>query len=1064
MKKSVFILGMLCFLAAPTIGQPLVTGVSAFSTWPGDTLVLTGSGFHADAASNAVWFGPVRGTVVSATTLALRVAVPPQAALAPIEVINLGTGLSARSSGRFMPSFSGTGFATSDFPSAPLVNSADVRVFTSNVNLLNFCSCDFDLDGKPDFIATKSEVLPELLVLRNTSSMGNLSFASSVFNLVTYLADNVACGDLDGDGKPDLLVSRSSNNNSKNLITAYRNTSTPGSIQFGPAVQLTMTESDDVGDVLVIRDLNADGLSDVVVTNLKRDRTLYVFENRSSSGSLSFTANKVTLPGAEEFSTSGLEVEDFDGDGKPDLAVAQSLGDEIYFLRNLSNGALDFDEPVTLSVPGASMNYLVGLDVQGDGRMDLAATDYLSDRLLVFENTGAAGQIGFAAPLGISTTVLPDGLHAGDVNGDGFVDMAIASRGENKLTVMIGNGTTSFSRTDLSLSRKSRNVWIGDLDGDGKPDLSMVSVKNTTEPCSIDMLRNKSCYIPAITNPQPLALCVGQKITLKAVPGVQVGYDWKKDGVLVISSSIPFLEVNQAGTYSVTATGAGCTEAESTSSPFVLTADTETLPPDPQIDGDLTVCSGGTIGLSVPDIAGVTYRWSGPDGFTASTSSIQIPSVLAAKAGPYSVELAKGNCRTKQVEAVVSVVGLDGIRIRSSSITNAACAGGSVTLEVNASDDFTYQWKRAGAAVSGANLPELQTSVSGMHAVVVAFASIPGCSQEVGPVNVRIITPPTASFTMPAKGCAGSDNEFVNTSVTDAGAADLVNHLWNFGGGTPSASNAVQPRPVSYAAPQSSTVTLTVSYSGVLGCADSESKVLQILSAILPDIQPATAAICPDSVLRLTVAGDFQSLNWSQGGAGASIDVEAAGTYAVETVDINGCAGQDEIEVASLERPVLALSATPSTARVGENIQLAAAGAESYLWEDIPGSTDLTSATQSLAAEETRYFRVLGVGANGCGARDSVQLVVSGDSRFPNVFSPNGDGDNDVWQIDGIGAFSQCKLIIFDRNGNTVLSVKGYQNDWDGTWQGKPVPAGTYYWILECPDDPPLTGHILIAR
>ncbi len=68
-------------------------------------------------------------------------------------------------------------------------------------------------------------------------------------------------------------------------------------------------------------------------------------------------------------------------------------------------------------------------------------------------------------------------------------------------------------------------------------------------------------------------------------------------------------------------------------------------------------------------------------------------------------------------------------------------------------------------------------------------------------------------------------------------------------------------------------------------------------------------------------------------------------------------------------------------------------------------------------------------------------------------FSPNGDGTNETWTIDGIEAFTESRLQVFNRWGNRVLNVINYQNDWDGKWEGKDLPNGTYYYILNLNDD-----------
>jgi gliding motility-associated-like protein len=81
-----------------------------------------------------------------------------------------------------------------------------------------------------------------------------------------------------------------------------------------------------------------------------------------------------------------------------------------------------------------------------------------------------------------------------------------------------------------------------------------------------------------------------------------------------------------------------------------------------------------------------------------------------------------------------------------------------------------------------------------------------------------------------------------------------------------------------------------------------------------------------------------------------------------------------------------------------------------------------------------------------------------------NFMSPNGDGKNDVWEIKGDRVFSACDVKIINRFGNTVYQSKGYDNTWDGTSNGKELPAGVYYYVISCSGKAPVTGDITLMR
>ncbi|MBP9214090.1 MAG: gliding motility-associated C-terminal domain-containing protein, partial [Chitinophagaceae bacterium] len=98
---------------------------------------------------------------------------------------------------------------------------------------------------------------------------------------------------------------------------------------------------------------------------------------------------------------------------------------------------------------------------------------------------------------------------------------------------------------------------------------------------------------------------------------------------------------------------------------------------------------------------------------------------------------------------------------------------------------------------------------------------------------------------------------------------------------------------------------------------------------------------------------------------------------------------------------------------------------------------------------------------------DTVEIKVIPNIAIPNVFSPNGDGINDTWTIPALVAFPNCTLDVFDRGGRNIFTSKGYLTPWDGTFNNKPLPIGTYYYILKLNDTfykAPFTGSISIIK
>ncbi|MFK7937130.1 MAG: gliding motility-associated C-terminal domain-containing protein, partial [Saprospiraceae bacterium] len=97
-----------------------------------------------------------------------------------------------------------------------------------------------------------------------------------------------------------------------------------------------------------------------------------------------------------------------------------------------------------------------------------------------------------------------------------------------------------------------------------------------------------------------------------------------------------------------------------------------------------------------------------------------------------------------------------------------------------------------------------------------------------------------------------------------------------------------------------------------------------------------------------------------------------------------------------------------------------------------------------------------------------VEVYIScddGDFMIFDGFSPNGDGVNDFFTIQGIDLFPDHELIIYNRWGNEVLRRKEYKNDWDGKWDGnRDLPDGTYFYLFDTGTGERLNGWLQIAR
>jgi len=877
---------VLFFGAFSAFGQrPVINSVELLSTYPLARVLVTGSGFDSNTANLVVWFDQVKGTVVRSTAFSVEVTVPPQARLHNIEVIHLVSRLSSKSPLKFMPAYSGEGFD-------PAKLSASLS-FTSFNAVFDVCSCDLNNDSKPDLIGTKYEnTATDLIVLQNQSNPGNLAFTKFDKTNLPVLGLNaptghVTCGDLNGDGKPDLVASRSGT--TANSIFVLRNTGTP-TIDFAASVELLL-DAGHFARQVSINDLNGDGKPEIIVAN-SFNNVFYIFVNQSSGGTLTInpTPLKITLDGAPN--SLALEVQDFDGDQKPDIAFTQNQSANLFIMKNQSAGTISFAKPTTIAVAG-TFNDLNSADFNKDGKLDLVATSPFNNQVVVLINQSTSAAYSFGTPITLSTSNGPFGVDVSDIDGDGFSDIIVGARTVAAIDVFLHNRNASpgFNKVIVNTSKPNWFVKVGDLDGDAKPDIAFTSFNAVSSSFSIEILRNRNCHLPKILNEAPLNICPGQTIRLNAIPALNVTFEWKNGATSIKNSADPFVDITTAGTYTVTATGeSGACSVVSAS--FVVSSGVGSPPATPVINAITSVCIGSTLNITTANVAGATYQWEGPAGLDVSEAdpTLSIPNVTATQAGLYTLRVKVGDCLSDSDTEEAQIIDMGAFSI-SSNVVSPLCEGQSATLSVNSASGHTYQWRKDGADISGQIANTITVNQQGTYTVNVTYT---GCSKETAGYQLVILTKPVAKFTASSNSaCIGSLLSFTNTSTVDNRAT--TTYAWDFGDGqTASSADATH----TYASVGTFSTMLTVSYSGLASCTSNTSTSISVADATPPVIVSEKAEICPGQETMLSIEGTYSAITWNTGETAAFIIVSQPGPYTVTTEDAGGCAGNDDISIA----------------------------------------------------------------------------------------------------------------------------------------------------------------------
>ncbi len=316
------------------------------------------------------------------------------------------------------------------------------------------------------------------------SSFGTAETIQTGFEVLPF---STGAADFDLDGKSELIVLKLNNPGNTHGVLIYKNTGTGSAITMGTPIELAGgNESFATGDV------NGDGKTDIILSGAPY---LYTYINTSSAGNLSFAPVIMT---SSTLTLQRIRLADMDVDGKPDV-ICSSNGN-IYVIRNISEPTqVNYAEPVMIFTASFERNFIPA-DLTGDGKPELIMSGFG-----VLRNNSSPGTLNFtlAATLPLYNHSF---ISTGDIDGDGKLDVVSGDRYGSQINVIrnTSSGSNISFATPVSYQASSLPAGsaIGDLDGDGKPDIAVSTAenavtlfKNISVPGSVNLLSPKS-FVP----------------------------------------------------------------------------------------------------------------------------------------------------------------------------------------------------------------------------------------------------------------------------------------------------------------------------------------------------------------------------------------------------------------------------------------------------------------------------------------------------------------------------------------------------------------------------------------
>jgi len=597
-----------------------------------------------------------------------------------------------------------------------------------------------------------------------------------------------------------------------------------------------------------------------------------------------------------------------------------------------------------------------------------------------------------------------------------------------------------------------------DVTGPGNPTFSTTSQFNTTftpdgpgvynlhynsSTCNIDYYYEMVYSQPLeldVLQESPILNCSNTPVLLELATTDVVG-----DGVLTWSDG------STEDTFLVTQDGNYCVTFENDCSSLEECVDVTIQPTPTPLLTDQTNCNNGTVLLNpiANESSTYTYAWTGP-GVAGSSS----PEVTASQSGTYSVSVSNA-CGTQSATSDVIIE-----LTPTASISNTLiCNMQPYAMDPVSPNDpsFTYLWTGPGINPTAA---ENTASVSGTYTVTISN----NCGQASSSADVIIEQTPTATL-----------NDYTNCDGVPYSMDPVTpnNQTFNYEWTGPGVNAAAAEN----TATQSGTYTVTISNNCGSVTADANVVIANPLTVSVNNISSCDE---PSGVLTATANQGTVTYSWSNGGTTQDITVSEPGSYTV-TVN-NGCESIQatgnvvlnfspsitlQYNGAQAPGSLLICPATP------EQFQVVVTGTSpSITWTDDCSLNPPVSDEEffSVNSEDfpenciTGEVTLTATATNACGTSSvSVELIFDPCiTEFINVYSPNGDGINDVFTIPGLDKWVDkgLTLRVFNRWGQIVFESEQFDNQ----WKGGDVPGGTYYYMLTFPNGVVHTSPLTIMR
>lgn len=486
------------------------------------------------------------------------------------------------------------------------------------------------------------------------------------------------------------------------------------------------------------------------------------------------------------------------------------------------------------------------------------------------------------------------------------------------------------------------------------------------------------------------------------------------------------------------------------------------IPPEPTITANdqpttqVSVCQGASVVLKSTINNNWGYQWTKDGNNIAGAES---PTFNATESGTYQlITFFKDQCSKTRLSRKVEIdVTTSIFKLKTNGLPKI-CSGNSLSILSPDNPNYVYEWYKDGQKLS-TNTATLLAIQAGRYWAVLKN-NVKGCSSKSDTLVVSAVILP-----IPVVSSLGNINEICrgDSLLLSGSQNSSYTYQWTRN------DTLLSSKTSKVFGRQSGDYKLTI--TDTTGCKNTSAAFKLGITKSIPVTLDSIAALCGSDYPKIKLIGKPTGGVFTGNGVLANeFDPKLAGigTHTIRyTVNSTSACQSGTAQRTAVVQPIPNVSAGVNALIFrGASTRLGAAANDpnlNYSWFPPLGIDNPNIARPLASPNETTVYELKATDKYGCSAASKVTVQVYNGVWIPDVFTPNGDGQNDKWELKGIEAYPTCEVTIYNRWGAAIFYSKGYVQPWDGSIDEDPALSGAYSYTIVTPIQI-LRGMVLVVR